>query len=349
MIKKSLRKIFFYLLYFSLVHKIFKRSFKNKISIIYFHNIIKGKRFKLGILNPPIANEVFLKEMRYLKKNYHVLSLDECVDILKNKRKIKPYSVVLTFDDGYINHYKHVFPSLKKMGFPATFFINTASIDTQDLSWSETLEHLLMHGKQDSLKVKIDNQEKTFQLNGNHNREKILKNVTRDYFIKANVSKREDLLNVFKQAVKIECPQDSEWRKDYTFMTSPMVKEMQAQGMVIGGHTAKHAILANETYEDQEIEIADSKVFLKDSRDLHFCYPNGAAGDFNNETKTILQQQGFCSAVTTIAGFCDHKTDLFELHRLYAHPDFAEFVCTLSGIKVILNRLKTFIMKGKFN
>lgn len=51
--------------------------------------------------------------------------------------------VILTFDDGYTDHYTNVFPVLKQYGFTATFFIITGTADASDpayLSWAQINE-----------------------------------------------------------------------------------------------------------------------------------------------------------------------------------------------------------------
>lgn len=273
-----IRKLFFLLIYTLQLHKACRLLFRRKILILYFHNIVSPEGSWFETSNNSLTEDVFLKQMRYLKKYYHILSLDECVAILEKKKKIKPYSVVLTFDDGYANHYRYVFPALKKLGLPATFFINSSYINTQRLFWWDEKKH-------------------------------------------------KELAN------------------QYVCMTSAMIKEMQGHGMQIGGHTANHTILAREKYEDQKMEIEQSKKFLDGSRPLHFCYPNGLTGDFNEETKKIVKETGFRSASSAIAGFCDHKTDLYELRRMIGCPNFIEFVCSISGIKLLLKPLRKFIKK----
>lgn len=51
--------------------------------------------------------------------------------------------IVLTFDDGYSDHYATVFPLLREFGFTATFFIPTAFMDEErvgHLNWEQVRE-----------------------------------------------------------------------------------------------------------------------------------------------------------------------------------------------------------------
>ena len=62
------------------------------------------------------------------KKKYQTYTLKEIDVLFKTKKKLSQKSVVLTFDDGYYDNYKIVFPLLKKHNLKAVFFVNTLFI-----------------------------------------------------------------------------------------------------------------------------------------------------------------------------------------------------------------------------
>jgi len=96
---------------------------KKRAAILLYHSVDKNDVFLT--LDP----EIFEKQMKYLKsENYKVIKLKELVDDMKNK-KTKYKTVVLTFDDGFLSHYKNIFPILKKYDFPASFFVSTGCLD----------------------------------------------------------------------------------------------------------------------------------------------------------------------------------------------------------------------------
>lgn len=78
----------------------------------------------------------FQEEMNYLKKNnYKTLTLTEMLDNQLAK------SVVLTFDDGYIDVYQNAFPIMQKSGFSGVVFIITDLVGTPGyMSWEELKE-----------------------------------------------------------------------------------------------------------------------------------------------------------------------------------------------------------------
>ena len=87
-----------------------------------------------------VSPENFAKQMEYIKKNgYEVITLDELVRSIKDKKHLKGNKVVITFDDGYKDNFINAYPVLKKYQFSATIFLITDFIDKNPafLSWSE--------------------------------------------------------------------------------------------------------------------------------------------------------------------------------------------------------------------
>ncbi len=87
-----------------------------------------------------ISSKLFEEHLQFIKrKNINVLSLDELVDVLINKKKIPKKSVFITIDDAFKSFYNHAFPILKKYGFPFSIFVSTASISDEKnsdfMSW----------------------------------------------------------------------------------------------------------------------------------------------------------------------------------------------------------------------
>ncbi|RMG80081.1 MAG: polysaccharide deacetylase family protein [Chloroflexi bacterium] len=91
-----------------------------------------------------LAPQLFEEHIAYLVENGYVsVSLYEIHDALMNGSRLPDKPVVLTFDDGYRDHYEIVFPILQQYGFTGTFFIITSRADNHDpnhLSWAQIEE-----------------------------------------------------------------------------------------------------------------------------------------------------------------------------------------------------------------
>lgn len=88
-----------------------------------------------------LSPDLFRAHMDYLfYQGYTPVSLYDLDDALLTGSALPPKPVILTFDDGYVDHYNTVFPVLKQYGFTATFFIIIGTADANDpnhLSWDQ--------------------------------------------------------------------------------------------------------------------------------------------------------------------------------------------------------------------
>jgi len=91
-----------------------------------------------------IPVEDFVSHIEFLKAHqYRVLSLQTYLDLMEQRKRPPRKSVVLTFDGGYEGMFVHVFPVLKKVGFPATFFVRPEQISRPGFVTYEDMEILL--------------------------------------------------------------------------------------------------------------------------------------------------------------------------------------------------------------
>ncbi len=77
-----------------------------------------------------IEPDVFEDQISTLKRSgYVAVNLYELYQYLLGKSRLPRKSLVLTFDDGYLDNWVFAFPILKKYGFKATIFVTTDFVD----------------------------------------------------------------------------------------------------------------------------------------------------------------------------------------------------------------------------
>ncbi len=74
----------------------------------------------------PEAFEFQLRELQ--QRGYRFVSLNQLIEGIQATGSESEDSVVITFDDGWIDNYTFAFPVLKKLQIPATFFVVTDSL-----------------------------------------------------------------------------------------------------------------------------------------------------------------------------------------------------------------------------
>ena len=72
----------------------------------------------------------FRKQMQYLAENgFNTIDFYTLSRAITGKAPLPPRPVILTFDDGYLDHYENAFPIMQEFGFTGTFFIITGYVD----------------------------------------------------------------------------------------------------------------------------------------------------------------------------------------------------------------------------
>ena len=126
------------------------------------------------------STEQLNKYLAIIAKYYTVISLEEAEQILAKKAKPKPYSIVLTFDDGFRNNLTHAAPLLEKYNFPMTIFLTTSFVDRRNPLWPERLDYAFLHAVKDEYTTVLDGQNLTL-----HGKTRAEKTLSLRNFIKA--------------------------------------------------------------------------------------------------------------------------------------------------------------------
>ena len=83
------------------------------INIVMYHYVREIKNSKYPNLKG-LEFKNFKNQINFFLRNFNILSDDDFKEILSNKKIPSKPSIILTFDDGYIDHYKYVYPYLRK-------------------------------------------------------------------------------------------------------------------------------------------------------------------------------------------------------------------------------------------
>lgn len=70
---------------------------------------------------------------RLFKRGFKFVDLQQVYDYVAGNRILNGSEVVLTFDDGFLDNWTHVFPLAKKLGFKYTIFVNPEFVDPRDI------------------------------------------------------------------------------------------------------------------------------------------------------------------------------------------------------------------------
>jgi peptidoglycan/xylan/chitin deacetylase (PgdA/CDA1 family) len=115
------------------------RRKKNYVPVIMYHTIgYPNKKWRGCGLTCPY--KLFESQLKWMKnKNFHTISLKQLYDYMNEGINIPDNSVVLTFDDGYLDNWVFAYPLLKKYGYIGTIYVNPEFVNPRNL-YRKTLQ-----------------------------------------------------------------------------------------------------------------------------------------------------------------------------------------------------------------
>lgn len=270
----------------------------------------------------------FRKQLDFISKNYTIISLKQYLEYLKGKGTISAKTCILTFDDGFKDHYTYVFPELKKRNLPATFYVCTQPLIEKTVLPVHKVHFLLaklgseklVQAYNELLKEKFPDEVEEFYVG---NTKKKDEKYAWDNNLIANLKVNAARMN-YDMKLEIFGPLFSEHIGDektfseQLYLNQKEIKEMVKCGFEFGGHTATHPRLSSISKEEMVKEIKQSKDFFESKFGVHlssFSYPYG---DYNQAVKEITALAGYENVTGTDVGINDStsKIDLFNLKRL---------------------------------
>ena len=263
----------------------------------------------------------FDEQVRFLKKNYNIVSLNDVLDYYTQGKKLPPRSIVITVDDGYKSNWTLAYPVLKEYQVPATVFVATDFIDQKQALWVDRIEYGIDKTQQKSVELDVGHHNCKYILGSLKEKERAdaqIKQILKSLPLK----EREQAIQSLEAQLKIAL-RFSGIPEMYAPLTWENIRAMQDSGLItIGSHTCSHTILTSCSHDDLLLEITASKKRIEDMLSHacdHFSYPNGGKGDFNDTTHHALSKALYRSAMVTVIGTNNELANCYELKRLNVH------------------------------
>lgn len=291
--------------------RLLQRTFAgNGATILMYHAVTRAP---LPVRDWCFVQEpAFREQMSYLHRHCRVVPLREVPAAIRAD-SARPI-VALTFDDGFRNNYEVAFPILQELRLPATIFLATDFIGSDDTVWfcriNDALSRTALRG--------IEWEGETYDLSTARARGVAHKRLQ----VWLKQLRHRELLEAARRLITAlgddpgkPIPNESVYR-----MLAPgEIAAMADSGLVeFGAHSCSHAILSGLSPVERRAEIVGSltKVeTLTGAPCTLFAFPNGRASDFGACDVSELQQRRVSVAVTTVAGPNDPSVPALEMRR----------------------------------
>ena len=279
--------------------------------------------------------EDFERQVDFFIKKFKFVTAEQLIESIYDNKSLPKNSIILTFDDGFNDHYSHVFPILKKKEIQGLFFPPAEPIIKKKVLDVHKIHFILARCKNENDLIKeifnfiISNKEK-YDL---RDPKEYFENLatanrfdTKEIIFVKRILQRElqkkvrteltDLL--FKKIVN-----DEEDFAKNLYLTFDQITEMRDSGMFFGSHGYKHEWLAHLNDNDLDIELNKSLEFLKKIKQNMriMCYPYG---NFDKRVISKIEKLDYKIGLTTEVGDAElTKKNAFKLKR-YDTSDFPQ-------------------------
>jgi peptidoglycan/xylan/chitin deacetylase (PgdA/CDA1 family) len=281
------------------------------------------------------------RQLRFLKKHYHVMSPDDFVHWFEGRLSVPPRSILLTCDDALRNVRTEMVPILKELGLTSLFFATGASAgDTPSLLWYDELYLMLLDAK-GNVVLQLPEAGVDSCVIASHARHSCWWNLV-ERLSQFDGKLRRELLDQIRDQLKLPENWSEQFFDDpvlaarFLILDIGELRQLTAAGMSVGAHTLSHPILARAPEDLAWREISESRRVLETALGQPiwaFGYPFGNSATVTARDYRLAKQAGFRFGFMNFGGRVDAKADRFALPRIHVTADMqlADFEAHVSG------------------
>jgi peptidoglycan/xylan/chitin deacetylase (PgdA/CDA1 family) len=312
-------------------------------AVVTYHGVLPfGYEVRNAALDGNLVRaDALRRQLRLLKKRYHVIVPEEFLSWSDGKSSLPPRSILLTCDDALQNTLTEMVPVLRELDLSCLFFATGASTEEQpSMLWYEELYLMLLDARQP---VALNLSEVGFKIDklapaGRHA-------CWWDLVQKLSQFDRPTRRGSLNQ-VRDQLGLSEDWGAQLTqnaavasrFLTLNLhgLRQLAASGMTIGAHSLSHPVLAWAPNDLAWQEISEGRSVLEKAlgrRVWAFGYPFGNAATVTMRDVRLAEEAGFRCAFMNAGGGFGAKIDRFTVPRVHvtSNMSLAEFEAHLAG------------------
>ncbi len=282
-------------------------------AILMYHSVLEDPSRVVDSLGGMIhPRAVFEGQMELIAREFRPVTLEQVAHFVRGEQDLPERSVVVTFDDGYVDNFEMAMPILARVGVPATFYVTVDCVENRRLPWPSRLRFSFRNTSRPSW---TDGDAKTWDLSSESGRESAYLAVCDRVAQMAGESLESYVSNV-ETSLDAKLPEAS----SQLMMNWDQVRGLAMHGHIIGSHTMTHPNMAFVKLEDARREFVESKQRMEaqlGSKVTHFSYPCPAL--FPNWTSATAEESrraGYETAVTTSSGLARRSDNPLLLKRV---------------------------------
>lgn len=283
--------------------KAYNNSRNKRLTIVTYHRVTNQNigDIKNSLNNLFVHVNTFEKQMLFFKKNYRIIGFNELCGLVDTD-KVSKDTLLVTFDDGYMDFYQHAYPILRKHNIPVTLFIVPGKIgmEGEGAFWWDDMFYLMNRLKSREARGMSCRMSEDIQ-----NLFTLFNSDMKSMFDKVMDTCSDSQIDVLLEKIRVITGIDA----NNVTHRNPMLSWSQIRDMSdlvqIGSHTMRHRNMKYLSDSELEEEVSGSKREIEGNiqkKVVVFSYPNGY---HNPEIVRHVQNAGYRFAVTTEKGVND--------------------------------------------
>jgi peptidoglycan/xylan/chitin deacetylase (PgdA/CDA1 family) len=319
------------------------------LAVVTYHGVLPEEykpvdpAFDGNLIRP----EALRQQLRLLKSHYNVISPEDALAWLR-RNELPPRAVLLTCDDGLLNHLTDMLPVLQEEGMKCLFFATAASAgEERKTLWYEDLFLLLISMPEGAFDFSRGAVEIRGDLRSREQRRSVWWNSVKR-LSQLDAGARSDFVAALRERIDSASfrgfdGSDPIACRRFGLMTCGELRKLSAAGMTIGAHTVSHPVLSQMAPELAFAEIAESRSLLESALQKNlwaFAYPFGDARSVTPQVLTFPQRAGFAAAFMNFGGGLGTALPPFALPRIHVTSEttLSELDAYVSGFYARLRR-----------
>lgn len=309
-----------------------------RVVVLMYHRVLPDGADTFSEESIVVTPWTFARQLRFLKRFFRPLSLDELTESLQTGWQLPSRGVLVTFDDGWRDNVTYALPLLREHEVPAVVFLATDFVGTDSCFWQERLTRRMFRAAQQEgpayALVNAHSSKDMRQLTSPELRRVVRDAVTRmKQWPQVEVARFEAELELALGSMGLPVDDSGDDRfMDWTEASSLA----PPSPLVAAAHGCSHVPLTNVTAELAARELACARQRVEAAtgeRVTAVAYPNG---NYDDTVVELARQAGYRIGFTTQRGLVSEGDDPLRLRRLNVNEastrSIPEFLCIILGV-----------------
>ena len=277
-------------------------------TIVFYHYVRDVERTPFpGIKALSVGG--FRSQLDWLQSRYEVIDGAAFEAAVLAGRGFDRPTALLTFDDGFVDHYEHVFPILRERRLGGIFFLSGATVGAQPRLLNVHRTHFLLSvlgAGRFTAAVSAALVGEGVELTPTAGRGGVYRyDEAPDVRLKRilNYEAPYPVVDRVLSSLADEHLGDAEAFARSLYLSESQIAEMADGGMTFGFHTETHPVLSRLDRDAQRAELRRGVGLvgaLTGQRTVSLCYPYGFPHTYNADTLDVAAACGYSIAFNTV-------------------------------------------------